>query len=184
MKAYVTCPDGSIKELPRKDSMKKHDVVKKVDHQVLVSNCCATDFDAFGYEKEPGIWQERCTNCKKLCEPLMLSERDVANIQQCYVWNEKHKRKSEKQEYLSLARLRKLTQKLYEEERKHPTQFINLIWLDDPSPDDVIIREGSRLVLEYDMQHDKPMSEKKKMLLVHRLMKKYGYVKKEGTGCK
>lgn len=46
----------------------------------LVSNCCAADFDPFGYEKEEGIYQERCLKCKKLCEPIYMSKRDIDNI--------------------------------------------------------------------------------------------------------
>ena len=54
----------------------------------LLSNCCAEDFDALGYEKEPGIWQERCDWCGKLCEPIMISDLDVANIKRCVKWNQ------------------------------------------------------------------------------------------------
>jgi hypothetical protein len=49
----------------------------------LVSNCCASDFDPMGYEKEEGIWQERCLNCKRLCEPLYIGKRDIENIHRC-----------------------------------------------------------------------------------------------------
>ena len=53
----------------------------------LLSNCCASDFDAFGYEKEEGIWQERCDNCGKLCEPIYFSKYDIDNIRRCVEWN-------------------------------------------------------------------------------------------------
>lgn len=46
----------------------------------LLSNCCAWDFNPMGFEKEPGIWQERCIRCGRLCEPLWISERDIKNI--------------------------------------------------------------------------------------------------------
>lgn len=46
----------------------------------LLSNCCAWDFDPLGYEKEQGIWQERCLKCRKLCEPLWINENDIKNI--------------------------------------------------------------------------------------------------------
>lgn len=55
----------------------------------LVSNCCASDFDAWGYEKEEGIWQERCLKCGKLCEPLWISQKDIENIKRCIEWNGK-----------------------------------------------------------------------------------------------
>jgi hypothetical protein len=35
------------------------------------SGCCGADFDAFGHEKEEGIWQEKCLKCGKLCEPIL-----------------------------------------------------------------------------------------------------------------
>lgn len=47
----------------------------------LVSNCCARDFDPLGWEKEQGIWQEKCLGCGKLCEPLWLSRSVIKNIQ-------------------------------------------------------------------------------------------------------
>lgn len=53
----------------------------------LLSNCCAWDFDAFGYEKEEGIYQERCLKCGKLCEPLWIGSNDIENIRSCYFWN-------------------------------------------------------------------------------------------------
>lgn len=53
----------------------------------LLSNCCASDFNPFGYEKEEGIYQEKCLNCGKLCEPIYLSSNVVANIRQCAKWN-------------------------------------------------------------------------------------------------
>lgn len=53
----------------------------------LLSNCCAADFDAFGYEKENGVWQERCLKCGKLCEPIMLGDDDIDNIHRCLKWN-------------------------------------------------------------------------------------------------
>jgi hypothetical protein len=46
----------------------------------LVSNCCAWEFDPFGYEKDDGLWQERCLACGKPCEPLYISVRDIKNI--------------------------------------------------------------------------------------------------------
>jgi hypothetical protein len=49
----------------------------------LMSNCCAWDFDPFGYEKEEGIYQERCLKCGKLCEPLYISKRNIDNIHRC-----------------------------------------------------------------------------------------------------
>lgn len=49
----------------------------------LVSNCCASDFDPFGFEKEEGIWQERCLKCGKLCESLYLHEDIIRNIKAC-----------------------------------------------------------------------------------------------------
>lgn len=55
----------------------------------LVSNCCASDFDAFGYEKEEGIWQERCLGCGKLCEPLWIGIKDIENIKRCVKINNK-----------------------------------------------------------------------------------------------
>ena len=55
----------------------------------LVSNCCASDFDAFVYEKDEGIYQERCLTCGKLCEPLYISQRDIKNIRMCKDY-EKH----------------------------------------------------------------------------------------------
>lgn len=36
----------------------------------LLSGCCGADFDPFGYEKEEGIWQERCLKCGEVCEPV------------------------------------------------------------------------------------------------------------------
>ncbi len=53
----------------------------------LLSNCCAWDFDALGYEKEEGIWQEKCLKCGKLCEPIWIGVKDIENIRQCYKWN-------------------------------------------------------------------------------------------------
>lgn len=52
----------------------------------LLSNCCAADFDVFGYEKSEGIWQERCLNCGKLCEPLWISDINIINIHNCLKW--------------------------------------------------------------------------------------------------
>lgn len=49
----------------------------------LVSNCCASDFDPLGYEKEEGVFQERCLKCGKLCEPLNLHEGVIKNIRAC-----------------------------------------------------------------------------------------------------
>ena len=46
----------------------------------LVSNCCAWDFEPFGYEKDEGVWQERCLKCNKLCETLYISKQDIKNI--------------------------------------------------------------------------------------------------------
>ena len=46
----------------------------------LLSNCCAWDFEPLGYEKEEGMWQERCLKCGKLCEPLYISEIEIKNI--------------------------------------------------------------------------------------------------------
>ena len=57
----------------------------------LLSNCCAADFDPFGYEKEDGVWQERCLNCKKLCEPLYIGKKDIENIRNCVQWNKEEK---------------------------------------------------------------------------------------------
>ena len=34
----------------------------------LLSNCCKADFNPWGFEKEEGVWQERCNKCSKLCE--------------------------------------------------------------------------------------------------------------------
>lgn len=56
----------------------------------LVSNCCASDFDAWGYEKEEGVYQERCLNCGKLCEPLWISKNNIKNIKQCVKWNKQN----------------------------------------------------------------------------------------------
>ena len=42
------------------------------------TECCRSDFDAFAYEKEPGIWQERCLKCKKLCEPRWFHKGEKA----------------------------------------------------------------------------------------------------------
>lgn len=53
----------------------------------LLSNCCASDFDPLGYEKEYGVWQERCDECGKLCEALLVSDMDVKNIKRCIKWN-------------------------------------------------------------------------------------------------
>ena len=38
------------------------------------TECCRADFDAFAYEKEDGIYQERCFKCGKLCEPIWFNE--------------------------------------------------------------------------------------------------------------
>lgn len=46
----------------------------------LLSNCCAWDFDPFGVEKGEGIYQEKCLKCGKLCEPLYIGAKDIANI--------------------------------------------------------------------------------------------------------
>jgi hypothetical protein len=54
----------------------------------LLSNCCAWDFDAWGYEKEDGVWQERCLKCGKLCEPILISDLDIKNIHRCIEWNQ------------------------------------------------------------------------------------------------
>jgi hypothetical protein len=35
----------------------------------LLSDCCNSDFDPLGFEKEEVIWQERCLKCGNLCEP-------------------------------------------------------------------------------------------------------------------
>lgn len=51
----------------------------------LVSNCCAWDFEPTGFEKEPGIWQERCLKCGKLCEPLYIGTRDIENIHRAQI---------------------------------------------------------------------------------------------------
>lgn len=59
----------------------------KVGDGELVSNCCASDFDVFGREKEDGIFQERCLNCGKLCEPIYLGKLDIENIKRCLEWN-------------------------------------------------------------------------------------------------
>ena len=53
----------------------------------LLSNCCAADFNPLGYEKEEGIWQERCLNCGKLCEPIYIGKNDIENIRRCVEWN-------------------------------------------------------------------------------------------------
>lgn len=55
----------------------------------LVSNCCAWDFDPFGYEKESGIWQERCLKCGKLCEPLYIGKKDIYNIRKLVEYENK-----------------------------------------------------------------------------------------------
>ena len=54
----------------------------------LLSNCCAWDFDALGYEKEEGVYQERCLKCGKLCEPLWIGDLDIKNIRRCGEMNE------------------------------------------------------------------------------------------------
>jgi hypothetical protein len=56
---------------------------KSIKYGDLVSNCCASDFDPFGFEKEEGIWQERCTKCGKLCESLYLHMDVIRNIKAC-----------------------------------------------------------------------------------------------------
>ena len=56
------------------------EAVKKSKSGDLVSNCCAWDFDPFGYEKDEGVWQERCLKCNKLCETLYISKQDIKNI--------------------------------------------------------------------------------------------------------
>ena len=60
---------------------------KKIHDGDLLSNCCAWVFNAWGFEKEEGIWQERCLKCNKLCEPLWISQRDIENIRRCVEWN-------------------------------------------------------------------------------------------------
>ena len=55
-------------------------MTEKYNDGDLVSNCCAWDFNAFGFEKEEGIWQERCLKCGKLCEPLFIGTLDIKNI--------------------------------------------------------------------------------------------------------
>lgn len=58
----------------------KEEREKDLENGDLVSNCCAWDFNAFGVEKEEGIYQERCLKCGKLCEPLYIGKRDIENI--------------------------------------------------------------------------------------------------------
>jgi hypothetical protein len=60
----------------------------------LLSNCCAFDFDAFGFEKETGIWQERCLKCGKLCEPVWINNNDIKNIANCIKWNQENKQQT------------------------------------------------------------------------------------------
>lgn len=60
---------------------------KGVKEGDLLSNCCAWEFDSLGYEKEEGIWQERCLRCGKLCEPLWIGTKDIQNIRRCFDWN-------------------------------------------------------------------------------------------------
>lgn len=62
------------KRIIEQKSIKQHD---------FVSNCCASDFDPLGFEKEEGIWQERCLKCGKLCEPLDLHMDVIRNIKTC-----------------------------------------------------------------------------------------------------
>lgn len=66
-------------ETPQLSPMKN----KNMNQGDLVSNCCASDFDPWGYEKEEGIWQERCLKCGKLCESLYLHEDVIRNIKAC-----------------------------------------------------------------------------------------------------
>jgi hypothetical protein len=60
---------------------------KKLLNGDLLSNCCAWEFEPLGYEKEEGVWQERCLKCGKLCEPIFISKRDIENIHRCIDWN-------------------------------------------------------------------------------------------------
>lgn len=57
----------------------------------LLSNCCAWDFDPLGFEKEEGIYQERCLKCGNLCEPIYLSNRDIANIRRLETFEERRR---------------------------------------------------------------------------------------------
>ncbi len=52
--------------------------LKKKLPEGFFTECCRTDFDALGLEKEPGIYQERCLKCKKLCEPKWFTEGEKA----------------------------------------------------------------------------------------------------------
>lgn len=65
--------------------------IKPQEDGDLVSNCCAWKFTACGYEKEEGIWQERCNHCGKLCEPIYMSKKDIKNIYRCIDWNAENK---------------------------------------------------------------------------------------------
>ena len=44
----------------------------------LFTECCRADFNPFAYEKGEGIWQERCLNCGKLCEPIWFKKGERA----------------------------------------------------------------------------------------------------------
>lgn len=66
---------------------KKIYIPEREEESDLVSNCCAANFNPFGYEKYEGVWQEQCLNCGKLCEPLYLSGNDIENIRRCVAWN-------------------------------------------------------------------------------------------------
>lgn len=46
------------------------------DNADLLSNCCRAEFDAFGFPKAYGLWQEKCLKCGKECEPIWYNEPD------------------------------------------------------------------------------------------------------------
>lgn len=61
-------------------SSKLHTAIQQERDGDLLSNCCAWDFEPLGVEKEPGVYQERCLKCHKLCEPLYIGLNDIKNI--------------------------------------------------------------------------------------------------------
>lgn len=41
-----------------------------VDEYDLLSDCCGANFDAFGFKRGDGLWQEACLKCGRECEPV------------------------------------------------------------------------------------------------------------------
>lgn len=42
----------------------------------LLSDCCRSEFDPFGFEREDGLWQEKCLKCGKKCDPRHYEPRN------------------------------------------------------------------------------------------------------------